>query len=148
VASTVRALGADVDQPLQMAQWVTRIGEPLYQCLTPNGYSHAASSWVSTGSLLNRMNFAIALTNNKIRGAQVDVTSLVGLDVSGNPKLALDRVETVFLAGQVSNTTRSTLDRETSDPQILGATLDDPVKQVNLSLLTGLVLGSPEFQKR
>jgi len=70
------------------------------------------------------------LTNNKIRGAQVDVTSLVGLDVSGNPKLALDRVETVFLAGQVSDTTRSTLDRETSDPQILGATLDDPVKQV------------------
>jgi len=32
--------------------------------------------------------------------------------------------------------------------QIIGATLDDPVKQVNLSLLTGLVLGSPEFQKR
>jgi uncharacterized protein (DUF1800 family) len=148
VASTVRALGADVDQPLQMAQWITRIGEPLYQCLTPNGYSDAASSWVSTGSLLNRMNFAVALTNNKIRGAQVDVTSLVGLDVSGNPKLALDRVETVFLAGQVSDSTRSTLDQETSDPQIIGATLDDPVKQVNLSLLAGLVLGSPEFQKR
>jgi uncharacterized protein (DUF1800 family) len=148
VASTVRALGADVDQPLQMAQWVARIGEPLYQCPTPNGYSDAASSWINTGSLLNRMNFAVALTNNKIRGAQVDVNSLVGLDVSGDPKLALDRVETVFLAGQVSDTTRATLDRETSDPQILGATLDDPVKQVNLSLLTGLVLGSPEFQKR
>jgi len=148
VASTVRALGADVDQPLQMAQWVARIGEPLYQCLTPNGYSDAAASWVSTGSLLNRMNFAVALTNNKIRGAQVDVNSLVGLDVTGNPRLALERVETVFLAGQVSDTTRSTLDKETSDPQILGATLDDPVKQVNLSLLTGLVLGSPEFQKR
>jgi uncharacterized protein (DUF1800 family) len=148
VASTVRALGTDVDQPLQMAQWVARIGEPLYQCLTPNGYSDAASTWVSTGSLLNRMNFAVALTNNKIRGARVDVSSLVGLDVSGNPKLALDRVETVFLAGQVSDTTRATLDKETSNPQILGATLDDPVKQVNLSLLTGLVLGSPEFQKR
>jgi uncharacterized protein (DUF1800 family) len=148
VASSVRALGADMDQPLQMAQWVARIGEPLYQCLTPNGYSDAASAWISTGSLLNRMNFAVALTNNKIRGTQVDVNSLVGLDVTGNPKLALDRVETVFLAGQLSNTTRATLDQQTSDPQILGATLDDPVKQVNLSLLTGLVLGSPEFQKR
>jgi uncharacterized protein (DUF1800 family) len=148
VVSTVRALGADVDQPQQMAQWVTRMGEPLYQCLTPNGYSDAASSWVSTGALLNRMNFAIALTNNKIRGAQVDVNPLVGSDVSGNPKLALDRVETVFLAGQLSDTTRATLDKEISDPQILGATLDDPVKQVNLKLLTGLVLGSPEFQKR
>ena len=85
---------------------------------------------------------------SRLRGAQVDVNSLVGLDVSGNPKLALDRVETVFLAGQVSDTTRYTLDRETSNPQIIGATLDDPVNQVNLRLLTGLVLGSPEFQKR
>jgi len=50
--------------------------------------------------------------------------------------VALDRVETVFLAGQVSDTTRATLDKETGDPQIIGATLDDPVKQVNLSLLT------------
>ena len=148
VASTVRALGADVDQPLQLAQWVARMGEPLYQCLTPNGYSDAAAAWISTGSLLNRMNFAVALTNNKIRGAQVEVNSLIGLDVSRNPKLALDRVETVFLAGQVSDTTRATLDQETSNPRILGATLDDPVKQVNLNLLTGLVLGSPEFQKR
>src|SRR6202521_1149069 len=148
VASTVRALGADVDQPLQMAQWVARMGEPLYQCLTPNGYSDKAAAWISTGSLLNRVNFAVALRNNKIRGAQVDVNSLVGLDVSGNPKLALDRVETVFLAGQVSDTTRATLDQETTEPQIVGATLDDPVKQVNLRLLTGLVLGSPEFQNR
>ena len=52
VASTVRAVGVDVDQPLQMAQWVARIGEPLYQCLTPNGYSDKAASWVNTGALL------------------------------------------------------------------------------------------------
>jgi uncharacterized protein (DUF1800 family) len=148
VASTARALGADVGQPLQLAQWIDRIGEPLYQCLTPNGYSDKAAAWVSTGSLLNRMNFAVAFTNNKISGAKVDVNSLVGLSVGENPKSALDRVETVFLAGQISDTTRSTLDRESSDPQIVGAKLDDPVKHINIGLLTGLVLGSPEFQKR
>ena len=148
VASTVRAVGVDVDQPLQMAQWVSRIGEPLYQCLTPNGYSDQAASWVSTGSLLNRMNFAVALTTNKIRGAQVDINPLLGDDVAGNSQLALDRVETVFLAGQLSDPTRATLEKEATDPQILGAKLDDPVKQVNIGLITGLVLGSPEFQKR
>jgi hypothetical protein len=26
--------------------------------------------------------------------------------------------------------------------------LDDPVKQVDLAILTGLVLGAPEFQRR
>jgi uncharacterized protein (DUF1800 family) len=148
VASTVRAVGVDVDQPLQMAQWVARIGEPLYQCLTPNGYSDQAASWVSTGALLNRMNFAVALTTNKIRGAQVDIDPLLGADVAGNSQLALDRVETVFLAGQLSDPTRATLEKEAADPQILGAKLDDPVKQVNVGLITGLVLGSPEFQKR
>jgi hypothetical protein len=31
---------------------------------------------------------------------------------------------------------------------VLRATLDDPVKQVDLGVVTGLVLGSPEFQRR
>jgi uncharacterized protein (DUF1800 family) len=148
VASTVRALGADMDQALPMAQWVAQIGEPLYQCVPPTGYSDKGVSWISTGALVNRMNFAIALTSNKIRGSQVDVNSLVGVDIGGNPQLALDRVETAFLAGQVSDSTRTTLEKETKDPQILGAKLDDPVKRVNVGLITGLVLGSPEFQKR
>jgi uncharacterized protein (DUF1800 family) len=148
VASTARALGADVDQPMQLAQWVTRIGEPLYQCLPPTGYSDKAAAWVSTGALLNRMNFAVALTSNKVRGSQVDIISLVGTDVLTNPQLALDRVESEFIAGQVSDTTRATLENEMREPRILGAKLDDPVKQVNVALITGLVLGSPEFQKR
>lgn len=148
VASTARALGADVDQPMQLAQWVTRIGEPLYQCLPPTGYSDKAAAWVSTGALLNRMNFSVALTSNKVRGAQVDIHSLVGADVTMNPQLALERVETEFIAGQVSDTTRATLEQQMREPRILGAKLDDPVKQVNVALITGLVLGSPEFQKR
>jgi len=148
VASTTRALGADVDQPLQLAQWVSRIGEPLYQCLAPNGYSDKAAAWVSTGALLNRVNFAIALSSNKVRGAQVDINSLVGTDVGADPKLALDRIESEFLARQVSDSTRATLEKEMKEPRILGAKLDDRVTDVNVSLITGLVLGSPEFQKR
>ena len=148
VVSTTRALGTDVDQPLPLAQWVARIGQPLYQCLTPNGYSDKAAAWVSTGALLNRVNFAVALTSNKVRGAQVEINSLVGTDVGANPQLALNRIEGEFLAGQVSDTTRATLEKEMTEPRILGAKLDDPVTHINVSLITGLVLGSPEFQKR
>ena len=148
VASTARALGADVDQPMQLVLWVARIGEPLYQCLPPTGYSDKGATWVSTGALLNRMNFAVALTSNKVRGVQVDINSLVGTDVLTNPHLALERVETEFIAGQVSDTTRATLEQQMQEPRILGAKLDDPVKQLNVALITGLVLGSPEFQKR
>jgi hypothetical protein len=49
--------------------------------------------------------------------------------------------------GQVSDSTRATLEMEMTEPRILGAKLDDPVTQVNVTLITGLVLGSPEFQK-
>ncbi|HTC61890.1 MAG TPA: DUF1800 domain-containing protein [Candidatus Saccharimonadales bacterium] len=148
VASTARTLGTDVDQPMQLAQWVARIGEPLYQCLPPTGYSDKAATWISTGALLNRMNFAVALTSNKVRGAQVDINSMVGTDVLTNPHLSLERVETEFIAGQISDSTRATLEQQMQEPRILGAKLDDPVKQVNVALITGLVLGSPEFQKR
>ena len=46
------------------------------------------------------------------------------------------------------DSTRVTLEKEMEEPRILGAKLDDPVTQVNAALITGLVLGSPEFQKR
>jgi hypothetical protein len=31
---------------------------------------------------------------------------------------------------------------------VVQAKLDDPVKQVDLGVVTGLVLGAPEFQRR
>ncbi|MCU1343524.1 MAG: hypothetical protein JWN92_2947, partial [Candidatus Acidoferrum typicum] len=48
----------------------------------------------------------------------------------------------------LSQQTRETLETQLSDPQILQASLDDPVKKVNAAMIAGLVLGSPEFQRR
>jgi hypothetical protein len=31
---------------------------------------------------------------------------------------------------------------------VLHAKLDDPVRQIDLGVITGLVLGTPEFQRR
>ncbi|HEX2713098.1 MAG TPA: DUF1800 domain-containing protein, partial [Candidatus Acidoferrales bacterium] len=148
VASTARALGSDVDAPLTLAQWTARIGEPLYQCMPPTGYADRAEAWVNTGALLNRLNFAIALASNRIRGTRVELPALVGTDATADPRAALDRAIDEFLAGQVSPETRTTLEQKSMDPQVLRAKLDDPVQQVDLGILTGLVLGSPEFQRR
>ncbi len=35
-----------------------------------------------------------------------------------------------------------------SDPQIVQASLDDPVKAGEQGMVAGLVLGAPEFQRR
>jgi len=148
VVSAVRALGTDVDTPMPLVQWVGRIGEPLYQCQPPTGYSDKADAWVNTGALLNRLNYSLALAGNKMRGARTDVASLLGADSSADPKSALDRAVQVFLGGQAGPTTVETLEKQLDNPQVLQAKLDDPRKQVDLGVVAGLVLGAPEFQRR
>jgi uncharacterized protein (DUF1800 family) len=148
VVTAVRALGTDVDTPMPLVNWVGRIGEPLYQCQPPTGYSDKADAWVNTGALLNRLNFSLALAGNKMRGARTDVPSLLGMDSSADAKTALDRAVQVFLGGQAGPTTVETLEKQMDNPQVLQAKLDDPQKQVDLGVVAGLVLGAPEFQRR
>jgi uncharacterized protein (DUF1800 family) len=145
--SAVRALGADADTAMPLVQWVGRIGEPLYQCQPPTGYADTAEAWVNTGALLNRLNFSLTLAGNKIRGSRADVASLLGVDAT-EPKVALERALQIFLGGQASPTTLETLQKQLDSPQVLQAKLDDPVKKVDLGVVTGLVLGAPEFQRR
>jgi uncharacterized protein (DUF1800 family) len=148
VVSAARAVGADVDLPLQIVQWSARIGEPLYQCQPPTGYSDKADAWVNTGALLNRLNYSLALAANRIRGVQTDVASILGDASSDDPHAVLDRALAVLLGGQATVQTRETLEKQLDDPQVLQARLDDPVRQVNVNLIAGLVLGAPEFQRR
>jgi len=148
VVSSVRALGTDVDTPMPLVQWTGRIGEPLYQCQPPTGYSDKAETWVNTGALLNRLNFSLALAGNKVRGSRSDVAALLGSDSSSDPKAALDRAVQVFLGGLAASSTKETLEKQLTNPQIVQAKLDDPVKQVDLGMVAGLVLGAPEFQRR
>jgi uncharacterized protein (DUF1800 family) len=148
VASAARAVGAEVSVPLPMVQWTARIGEPLYQCQPPTGYSDKAADWVNTGALLNRLNYSLTLTSGRMRGTQVDVAAVLGIGAARDPQAVLDRAIASLLSGQVSAQTRQTLEKRMSDPQILQASLDDPVKEVNQGMVAGLVLGAPEFQRR
>jgi uncharacterized protein (DUF1800 family) len=167
VASAARALGADVDAPTPLVGWVDRIGEPLYRCQPPTGYKDDAATWVNTGALLSRLNFALTLATNKVRGASVDLTSRLGEDVGGDPARAMDRAVDVFLGGQISAASRATLEKDSSDPKMLNAKLGEPVRPnpalqnsaqqnavrnaspaMDIGVMTGLVLGTPEFQRR
>jgi uncharacterized protein (DUF1800 family) len=148
IASTARALDADAQTPLPMVQWANRIGEPLYLCQPPTGYSDKAEAWVNTGALLNRLNFALALAGNRLRGTRVNAQRLLGATSTEDASKALDRAIEVFLAGQISPQTRATLEKQLSDPQVVQATLDDRVERVDAGMIAGLVLGSPEFQRR
>ncbi len=132
VASAARATDAQMELPLPLVQWTDRIGEPLYRCQPPTGYSDTADAWVNTGALLNRMNFALALTSNRLRGIKVDLNTVLG-----DPGQLSSAVK-VFLNGQLSAETRKGIEKQLAASQ-------EANQPVNVA---GLVLGSPEFQRR
>jgi len=115
---------------------------------SPTGYSDKSQAWVNTGALLNRLNFSLAFAGGHLPGANVDLVPMFGDEALRDPEMALTRSIDLFLGGQIDPQTRQTLESRLNDPQILQARLDDPVKQVNEGLLAGLVLGTPEFQRR
>ena len=82
-ASAVRALGGSVDpaQATTLAQHVARMGQPLYRCQPPTGFSDVAEAWVNPGALLNRLNFGAALAAGRIPGVSGDPALLA----SGSP---------------------------------------------------------------
>jgi uncharacterized protein (DUF1800 family) len=68
--SAVRLLGAETDGGRPILDWIARMGEPIFGRVTPDGYPDRANSWLSAGTLLQRMNFAIALAGNQIPGTK------------------------------------------------------------------------------
>jgi uncharacterized protein (DUF1800 family) len=72
VASSVRALNADVEFGFALAQQLTKLGQPLYRKQEPTGYSNSSEEWLNSAALVGRMNFAMALAANRIPGVKVD----------------------------------------------------------------------------
>ncbi len=83
VVSALRATGAEVRSALPLARELREMGMPLYFCQPPTGYDDTAATWVSAGALVSRMNFAVALGNNQLRGVRVPLTEeeTVGLKI-------------------------------------------------------------------
>jgi uncharacterized protein (DUF1800 family) len=74
VASAMRVTGADIGTALPLSRTLRDMGMPLYFCQPPTGYDDDASSWVSAGALVSRMNFAVELSKNAIRGVRVPLS--------------------------------------------------------------------------
>lgn len=148
IASAVRATGADVTNPIPLVQALNRMGMPLYGSQPPTGYSMKASAWVNSAALINRMNFALALGNARIKGVQPDQQILLGSAPPQNPDATVALLEQDLLNGDVSAQTHAVIEKQLSDPQVSGRRLDDPARPPNYGVITGLILGSPEFQRR
>lgn len=133
VASAVRASGATVTDARELARRLGEMGMPLYLQQPPTGYKDTGEAWVSTSGLLARLNFALDLTAGRVAGTTVDVTRLAsGPGSAGGPSGAL---AAALVPAGLSGSTLKTLEGETGEAG-------------NAPRLAGLILGSPEFQRR
>jgi uncharacterized protein (DUF1800 family) len=104
-ASAIRALGGDTNGSPALGQFIAKMGEPLYRYQAPTGYPDRAEQWVNTGALLQRLNFGLAVTGNKISGTTV----AIGNAGAGSGQQLIDRAIAELLGGDVSEQTRSVL---------------------------------------
>ncbi len=195
VVSAARASNADIQNYQPLVNALRQMGMPLYGCIPPVGYKWDAADWVSTGALVDRMNFALSLAANRFPGITVvwapelDVNTLMNdtksQQVIPTPESEETRLEAMLVAGGVSGATRAAA-LEQFEAQSAGApgavttvansspTLDaqppgrpsgrdgafrmghlgpnrapaaDAYERED-QLLAGLLLGSPEFQRR
>jgi uncharacterized protein (DUF1800 family) len=146
VVSAVRASGAQVDDARALIGTLNNMGMMPYGMQPPTGYSMKADAWVNSSALLGRMNFALGLAAGKVRGVSVDSTQLAPSATDAQQALAL--LEASLLGGEVSKQTHETISKQLEDPQIARRKLDDAPRPPNVSAIAGLILGSPEFQRR
>ena len=136
IVSAVRATDADVESAFSLAVELERLGQPLYRKVEPTGYSTANAEWVSSAGLLERMNFGLALAHDRVPGAKVDTAQWPPL--TQNEPMELVRS---ILEQDPSQQTTAAIQRA-----LLSEGADVGPRQRS-SLVVGLVIGSPEFQR-
>jgi uncharacterized protein (DUF1800 family) len=176
VISAVRASGANVTNPAALVQSEAKLGMPIYGMQTPNGYGWKQEDWVNTGALVSRMNFSLVLSSGRIPGVQTNWSGILGETQAGVMKASYEqdaaarerKLEAALLEFPVSDRTRQTVIGQASDATVteqaatqfdlrgggkyqvrgLSANGKPAPDDAQAAVMAGLLLGSPEFQRR
>lgn len=145
VASSIRAVGGELTPTPMLLGAMQRLGEPLYLCQPPTGYPDVAEEWLNTGTLLFRWNFALGLASGKLPGVKIPAPdALDGQEASA----VLARLSDDFLHGEMSSETQAKIEGMLEEQLAERRRPDAPLRSREVRYIAGLVLGSPEFQRR
>jgi hypothetical protein len=129
--SAIRALGGETVGTQPVAQFISRMGQPLYRYQPPTGFPDRAEQWVNTGSLLERLNFGLALSTNKLRGTTIDLKRIAPDAQGAGSERALERAIALLLNGDVSQQTRTILNKQLREGvPVTGELNDSPRAQM------------------
>src|SRR5664280_386097 len=149
VVSSLRATQVDIADPQALLGTLNRMGMPLYGAQPPTGYSTKADVWVNSAALLDRMNFGLALSTNRLPGTSFNLAQLTNKAATSDAdpyQVQLD-LEQTLLSGDVSKQTHQTIEAKIVSPEVV-AQFANPNRPMNVNVIAGLLLGSPEFQRK
>jgi uncharacterized protein (DUF1800 family) len=168
----VRSLHGTIKQPYQLYTWVMRMGEKKYYYQAPTGFPDKGAYWINTGSLLNRMNFGLALASGRIPGVSIDLVALNNGHEPESSQAALITYGKIILPERNLDATMKRLMPMLNDPTLAqkvdeasgksgrsnGGTPpageENPVMSETamgnpmLAQVVGIIIGSPEYQRR
>ena len=178
LASAFRTTATDPVSPDALSNTIRTMGMPLYFALPPTGYYVTADRWMNASGLIDRLNFAYALTNNKFGNQKFDSTHVLALGLLSQPTATLPSqnassatrpkyAEASLTTGgaNVPLPTDSDVALHVLESTLIGGEVSPQTNRLihtqigqlttpatspteTLNLLTALVMGSPEFQLR
>jgi uncharacterized protein (DUF1800 family) len=158
--SAVRSLDAQITQPYQLFTWINKMGQKMYYYQAPTGFPDRGQYWINTGSLLNRMNFGLALASQRIPGVKVDLSALNNNHEPESTEAALLTYSKMIMPERNLTETIKRLKPMLNDPELVAkvekAAEKNPVlsaQSINgsntmLAQVVGVIIGSPEFQRK
>jgi len=126
---------------------LVEMGQSNYGWGPPTGYPEDSSTWVNSGALVSRLNYALALTGGQVADARVHARVLLDgkdADMAGE---AVDAMARNLFARPLSDTTRRVVLAQSGGGST-DATPEGTVPVANLPKVLALMLGAPEFQRR
>jgi uncharacterized protein (DUF1800 family) len=147
VVSSMRALGAETDGGPPILRQLAEMGEPLFLCQPPTGYTDIAEAWVSSGALLNRLNFGLALAANRLPGTRVELQQFIADRKMRAPEQLLTHLAEIIVQGELSERTLTPLKKQMERTDSVNSEFED-ARGIGPAKIVGLLLGSPEFQRQ
>ncbi|MHC4473613.1 MAG: DUF1800 domain-containing protein, partial [Planctomycetota bacterium] len=148
VVSALRAVGARTDAPRALLYQIGAMGEPLYLCEPPTGYSDAAEKWGGTNAILSRVNFATALAFGRVPGARPDYDRLLAGAPVEDPADLTDWLVRAYMGQPLSAESSDALSQvvERAREMARSQRRRRATTKESLGFLTAMILGSPDFQ--
>jgi uncharacterized protein (DUF1800 family) len=137
--SALRAADAEVTTGRGVAGQLQAMGQPLYFCVPPTGYSNRGDDWTNPSTHLAKMNFGLDLARGAVVGVSVDAGAAIRKagGTSEDPRSAAAALSADLFGRELTAETAGALSRvaPTGNPSVAARVL-------------GLTLASPEMQAR